>query len=160
MKKLLLILAIGFSFSLFGGEKLSEIVPTKEEKDIICSLEPYKMPEFATQVEFKNGKKLTFSCLKCMMIFYYKNTNWEEFGAKSVEDIKYLKATDYKTHKTIDVSKGYFVYGSTLMGPKGDDLIPFEYEADAKEFMKDKSGKRIMTFADFKLKLFDYLNMK
>jgi nitrous oxide reductase accessory protein NosL len=45
------------------------------------------------------------------------------------------------------------------MSPKGDDLIPFQYENDAKNFMKENGGRKILTWKDFKLNLFDLLNL-
>ena len=45
------------------------------------------------------------------------------------------------------------------MSPKGDDLVPFQYEKDAQNFIKENGGNKILTWKDFKLNLFDLLNL-
>jgi hypothetical protein len=50
------------------------LVADKNETDLICGIKPYKFPKFMSEIELINEKKLQFSSVKCMMIFYYKNT--------------------------------------------------------------------------------------
>ena len=38
--------------------------------------------------------------------------------------------------------------GSDIYGPMGRELIPFEKETDAREFMKDHKGKSMLRFTD------------
>ena len=44
----------------------------------------------------------------------------------------------------IDGFKAFYVVGSDIYGPMGRELIPFEKEADAREFMKDHKGNRVL----------------
>jgi nitrous oxide reductase accessory protein NosL len=48
----------------------------------------------------------------------------------------------------IDGREAWYVLGSDVYGPMGRELIPFEKEADAKEFMKDHAGKTLIRFND------------
>jgi copper chaperone NosL len=48
----------------------------------------------------------------------------------------------------IDGIKALYVIGSDIYGPMGRELIPFEKEADAVEFMKDHKGQSKLKFAD------------
>jgi nitrous oxide reductase accessory protein NosL len=52
--------------------------------------------------------------------------------------------------KLIDAKTAFFVIGSDVYGPMGKELIPFETEADASEFMQDHKGDRIIKFEHIK----------
>jgi nitrous oxide reductase accessory protein NosL len=54
--------------------------------------------------------------------------------------------TDYYSQKPIDGKKAYYVIGSDINGPMGNELIPFELENDAKTFMSDHNGKKVIPF--------------
>jgi hypothetical protein len=133
---------------------------TKKERDLMCGIQPYKNPRWMSEIEFSNGKKLHSVSVKCMMLFYYKNDKWDDLGIKDSKNaIKELRVQDYNSLKVIDAKKAYYVFGSHIMGPKGDDLVPFEYEKDAQNFMKENGGHKILTWKHFKLNLFDLLNL-
>lgn len=131
----------------------------KKEHDMTCGLKPYQYPKWITQIEFKNGKKVHFVSVKCMMLFYYKNSKWDDLGVKSKEDIKSLNVQDYNSLHVINAKDAYYVFGSRRISPKGDDLIPFESKEMAKAFMKKDGGTKILRFKDFKVGLFEYLNL-
>ncbi|MFA5353444.1 MAG: nitrous oxide reductase accessory protein NosL, partial [Thermodesulfovibrionales bacterium] len=48
----------------------------------------------------------------------------------------------------IPAQSAYFVTGSDVYGPMGKELIPFSREEEAKEFMKDHKGQKILRFND------------
>ncbi len=139
------------------------MVADKKERDLICGMLPYKNPRWMSEVELINDKKLHFASVKCMMLFYYKNDKWGDLGLKTPKErhdnIKELRVQDYGTLKVIDAKKAFYVYGGHVMSPKGDDLVPFQYEKDAENFMKEKGGNKILTWKHFKLNLFDLLNL-
>ena len=56
--------------------------------------------------------------------------------------------TDYYSLGLIDGFKAFYVSGSDIYGPMGKDLIRFEKEADASEFLKDHKGKAVLRFQD------------
>jgi nitrous oxide reductase accessory protein NosL len=59
-----------------------------------------------------------------------------------------LYVTDYYTLALIDGFRAYYVLGSDVCGPMGRELVPFEKEADAREFLKDHKGQSIKRFKD------------
>ena len=146
--------------ALMGVLTAEGIVADKSERDLMCGMQPYKNPQWVTEIELRNGKKLHFVSVKCMMLFYYKNDKWDDLGLLGTKDpIVALKIQDFKSLKVIDAKKAYYVYGSHIMSSKGDDLIPFEYKKDAENFLKENGGRKILTWDDFKLNLFDLLNL-
>ncbi len=159
---LTILMAIAFAVSL----QADGMVADKKERDLICGMQPYKNPRWMTEIELINDKQLHFTSVKCMMLFYYKNDKWHDLDLEAPKDrknrhenIKQLRIQDYNSLKIVDAKKAFYVYGGHIMSPKGDDLIPFEYEKDAENFMKEKGGHKILTWKDFKLNLFDLLNL-
>ncbi len=162
MRKILILLTVLFAFTLHADG----LVADKNERDLICGIQPYKDPKWMSEIELINGKKLHFVSVKCMMLFYYKNDKWHDLGLKAPKEkkdrdanIKALRVQDFNSLKVVDAKKAFYVFGSHVMSPKGDDLVPFKYEKDAQNFMKDKGGHKILTWKHFKLNLFDLLNL-
>ena len=54
--------------------------------------------------------------------------------------------TDYYTQKAIDGTKAFYVIRSNIYGPMGHELIPFNSKDDAKTFMRDHFGTKILEF--------------
>jgi nitrous oxide reductase accessory protein NosL len=48
-------------------------------------------------------------------------------------------------------NEGLVCGGSDVFGPMGNELVPFNKESDAREFMKDHTGKKILRFSDITL---------
>lgn len=106
----------------------------------------YKYPDFIAEIIFKDGSYAVFDGAKDMFKYYF---NLKKYNPKKrVLDIGSLYVTDYYTLAPVDGFKAYYVLGSDIYGPMGRELIPFEKEADAKEFLKDHKGKSIHGFKD------------
>jgi len=112
------------------------IAVPKNAKCPVCGMFVYKYPKWAAMIEAEQGKKLYFDGVKDMFKFIFKN-------AKSFKNIY---VSDYFTTKKIDAKKAYYVFGSNVFGPMGNELIPFSKIEDAQEFKKDHFGKKILTF--------------
>jgi nitrous oxide reductase accessory protein NosL len=59
-----------------------------------------------------------------------------------------MGVTDYYGTTRIDAAAAFYVIGSDVLGPMGHELVPHDSEAEAKEFMADHSGKRVLRFRD------------
>ncbi|WP_295021550.1 nitrous oxide reductase accessory protein NosL [Sulfurimonas sp.] len=112
---------------------------TKDEKCPICGMFVYKYPKWVAQIFYKD-KRISFDGVKDMMKYYFSHKN----GV-----IKIL-VTDYYSQKTLDVRKAYFVVGSDIYGPMGDELIPFDSRNSAKSFSVDHKGFKILGFSEIK----------
>ena len=66
--------------------------------------------------------------------------------SKKIEDIDSIIVTDYYGLTPIDGRQARYVAGSNVYGPMGHELIPFEKEGDANEFMVDHAGKSLLRF--------------
>ncbi|NPA59362.1 MAG: hypothetical protein GXO30_02685, partial [Epsilonproteobacteria bacterium] len=119
------------------GEIEGVIEVTKDEKCPICGMFVYKYPKWAAQI-FYGDSHLSFDGVKDMMKYYFEHK----------KGISKILVTDYYSQKAIDAQDAYFVIGSDVYGPMGDELIPFKKLSDAKVFMLDHKAKEILFFKD------------
>ena len=154
--KYLIIIAL-LCISLFGETntttwKIKDI--SKEykidfDKNTTClvrHIQLYKNPKWVAKIELKNGKVAYFCSPKSMFEFYFQPGKWYEFGVRKEEDFAKIIVTDFNTLKPINAKEAYFVYGSRVTSPAGDDLVAFSSKKEAQEFVKQYGGSRIFSF--------------
>jgi len=120
-------------------------VPRKA-KCPVCGMFVYKYPRWAAVLKIKiNGKEknLYFDGVKDLMKFYFSPEKWGEYKDITISKID---VTDYYQQKIINGKKAFYVIGSDVLGPMGNELIPFEKESDAEVFSRDHLGKKILSF--------------
>ena len=125
-----------------------KLTVSKEEKCPVCGMYLYKYPEWISKMVLE-GKEYFFDGVKDMMKFY--------FSHNAPKDATLL-AQEYYTHKTIDAKKAYFVLGSDLYGPMGDELIAFESKEKAQQFLLDHRGKKIVHFSELTQEVVEHLD--
>jgi len=121
-----------------------------------------KLPKFTTEMVLKNGKKIRFASVKSMLIFYYHPEKYPLFKVRSRQAIRQMFVKDYLSGEKIPLQKAWYVFGSRLMGPHGDDLIPLSSRTRAELFTKRYGGTKIMSFEEVGQKgygLVHYLDM-
>ena len=122
----------------------AEIAPT--DKCPVCGMFVAKFPDFVDQIVFKDGTHAFFDGVKDMMKYYFDLTKYNP--GKTKADIAAIFVTDYYTLKLCDGLNAWYVVGSDVYGPMGKELMPFKYEAAAKEFKVDHKGTGILSFQD------------
>jgi nitrous oxide reductase accessory protein NosL len=105
----------------------------KDAKCPVCGMFVYKYPRWAAQMD-----SLYFDGVKDMMKFYFD----------SDKDFKKILVSDYYSQKAIDATKAFYVIGSDVYGPMGDELIPFKNLSEAKTFNIDHRGYKILEFSE------------
>jgi copper chaperone NosL len=120
--------------------------PGAGDKCPVCGMFVAKYPDFVSVLTFNDGAHVFFDGVKDMMRYYF---NLQKYApSKKREDIVQIYVTDYYSVNPVDGFKAYYVSGSDIYGPMGKELIPFEKEADAREFLKDHKGKAVLRFQD------------
>jgi len=128
-----------------GGDR-KPVKPSPKDKCPVCGMFVAKYPDFIAEVLFKDGSYAVFDGAKDMFKYYL---NFKKYNpSKNVTDIDSIYVTDYYNLTLIDGLKAFYVVGSNVYGPMGKELIPFEKEAEAKEFMSDHSGKSLLKFKE------------
>ncbi len=147
----LLIVATAFPSFLSWGADTMPLQPNIKDKCPVCGMFVARYPDFVAQVLFKDGSRAYFDGSKDMFKFCL---NMKKYAPqKRAQDISAIYVTDYYRLEHIDGFKAWYVLGSDIYGPMGREMIPFEKQSDAGEFMKDHKGRSIMRFEDIRLEL-------
>ena len=126
-----------------AGEK-GPITLKAKDKCPVCGMFVAKYPDFAAQIIFKDGSYAAFDGTKDMIKYYLDLAKYNP--SKKTADIAAIYVTDYYDLKWIDGYKAFYVEGSDVYGPMGRELIPFEKEEGAEQFMTDHIGKSRIKF--------------
>ena len=129
----------------YAGER-KPIKPSPRDKCPVCGMFVAKYPNWVAEIIFKDGSYAVFDGTKDMFKYYFNVGKYNP--SKKQSDIDSIYITDYYTLTLIYGHKAYYVIGSDVYGPMGREFIPFKKEEDAKGFMKDHKGKKILMFKD------------
>ena len=149
-----------FSSTTFAAADNKDAMPpnkvSKEDKCPVCGMFVAKYPDWVGQIIFDDGQTVFFDGAKDLFKYYFSLKKYNP--DKSKKDINAIYVTEYYNVKYIDGFSAYYVIGSNVYGPMGRELIPLENEQDAKEFLKDHNGKKIIRFEDITPKLLKQLD--
>lgn len=110
---------------------------SKTDRCPICGMFVYKYPKWVVVVNLED-KTFHFDGAKDMMKFILKNEN--------IKNKASILIRDYYTQKVIDAKKAFFVPGSDVLGPMGNELIAFETYESARTFRLEHGGTEIYKF--------------
>ena len=117
-------------------------VPTKE-KCPVCGMFVAKYPKWVGLIII-NKKRYYFDGVKDMMKYYIFDGDFPYSRSK----ISTMQVTDFYTLEGIDAKDAFYVLGSDVYGPMGNELIPFKTKKAAKNFMDDHRGEKIVHFTE------------
>ena len=120
----------------------------KDSKCPVCGMFVTKYPKWVATIKVKD-KLHYFDGVKDMMKFYIFDVDFPY----NREKIEAIEVTDFYTLKAIHAKKAFYVLGSDIFGPMGNELIPFISQKSADNFMKEHNGKRVIKFKDISSKL-------
>ena len=139
-----------FLLSSFAGavEAVEEGAPKPAARDKcpVCGMFVAKYPDWTMLVRFKDGSHVFFEGTKDMFKYLFDMKRYDP--SRKVEDVQAVLVKDYYRLSFMDARKAWYIIGSDVYGPMGRELIPLEKESDAKEFMNDHKGKKILKYAD------------
>ncbi len=115
----------------------------------VCGMFVAKYPKWVAIISLENGEKYYFDGVKDMMKFYFDPKRFHH----DKKTIKKIAVTDYYTLKALDAKKAFFVQGSSIYGPMGEEFIPFAAKNEAETFLQEHHGKAIYRFDTIKEQL-------
>jgi len=116
-----------------------------------------QFPKWHCEAVLKNGKKVEFISVKSMMQVYFHQQYFQKHKLLD-DDIQSLYVKDFISGQKIDAKKAVYLFGSRMIGPHGDDLIPFSSEANAKLFIMKNGGTKILPYEKLTIGLMRYLD--
>ena len=139
------------------------VKPLRSKLDPVYLIDVEKHPKFEAEMKLKSGKTLRFCCVKALMNFFYHPEKYPGYGVgPKGEEIDRLYVRDYLDGTKLPADRAWYVFGSRLVGPHGDDLIPLSSKTRAELFVQRYGGTRIMSYDEVRQKgfgLIKYLDM-
>ena len=139
-----LLLSLTLSLTRADAGERKPVKPAPRDKCPVCGMFVAKYPDWVSEIIFKDGTHAVFDGPKDMFKYYFNLRKYNP--SKKIADVDSIYVMDYYGLTFIDGYKAVYVIGSDVHGPMGRELIPFEKEGDAKEFMKDHKGKSLLRF--------------
>ena len=144
-------------YLLYRASKSAEAAVTKESfgsidvpedaKCPVCGMFVHKYPKWSAKIAI-DGKEYFFDGVKDMMKFYIFDGDFPYDRSA----IKEILVQDFYTLRAIDARKAWYVVGSNVYGPMGNELIPFADRKSAEEFKNDHNGEKILSFDEIDAK--------
>lgn len=142
--------AILFFFIVRGSYAEPQHPVDKDEKCPVCGMFVAKYDQWLTQIVVDDQRPLVFDGVKDMMAYYF---NSEQYGGVGDLSAAEIWVRNYYTLDYIDGRKAHYVVGSDVLGPMGDELIPFATIREAENFKKDHNGAAILPFDEIEAEL-------
>jgi copper chaperone NosL len=130
--------------------------PTGKARCPVCRMFVTMFTHWNAKIEFKDSTTATFDGSKCMFKYLLDIKKYDP--SKNRDNISDVRVNDYYSKTPTDALQAYYVVWSDIYGPMGHEPIPFAKEADAKKFLKEHKGKRIVRFKDVDMKLITFLD--
>lgn len=141
---------------VFAEDRLEFPDPGLKDTCPVCGMFVAKYPEWIATVLYKDAHAHHFDGAKDLFKYLLDYGKWAP--GHNTEDIAGIGVTEYYSLGRIRARDAWYVIGSDVLGPMGHELVPLESEADAKEFMHDHAGKRIVRFDGVTLQLLERLD--
>ncbi len=130
--------------------------PTSKDKCPVCGMFVAEYPAFLAEIAFKDGFRAYFDGPKDMFRYYFEPEKYHP-GRKAA-DIAALYVTDYYSLEMIDARQAFYIPGSDVMGPMGNELVPVGREPQAKTFLEDHKGRSLLKFSEITLEIVNNLD--
>ncbi len=127
--------------------------PKPGAKDLcpVCGMLVSKYPNWVATIAYKDGHAHHFDGAKDMFKMWFDPAKY--VAGHKREHMAEIWVTDFYSLQRIDARKAWYVIGSDVLGPMGDELVPLASKEDAADFFKDHKGKRILDFGQVTLDL-------
>lgn len=138
---LTLCLLLGMSCASVMAAPVDPVDP--DQRCAVCGMMVVKYNPWITQIHASGEAAVMFDGVKDMMAYYFNPTAYGGGGDMSTAEV-WVK--DYYTLKYFDGREAFYVVGSDVMGPMGEELVPFSSRAAAENFLTDHKGREVLRF--------------
>jgi len=145
MKKVKVMLIVGlfgvtvFSGRIFMAEAGMPAEVNEQDHCAVCGMLVTKYPEWIARIQLSDGRVVVFDGPKDLFVYYFSP---EEYGDGEMKGSE-IWVKDYYTQEWLDGRKAFYVTGSDVYGPMGEEFVPLSTREAAENFRKDHHGKAI-----------------
>ncbi len=126
------------------GISTEKIEVPEKAKCPVCGMYAALYPDWTAEIITNEGVHYYFDGVKDMMKFYFEPDRYH-VPLEAGQMVR-INVSDYYNLKAMDAHRAWYVIGSNVFGPMGNELIPFRTEDEAETFSKDHSGDSIVRF--------------
>jgi copper chaperone NosL len=138
----------------FAGEPL--VSPDKNIRCAVCGMFVAPYADWNATIAFADSAPAVFDGAKDMFKYYLDRKRYDP--AWEQKKITKVLVKDYSSKKDTDAFEAWYVIWGDVYGPMGNEPIPFATEPDARRFLKEHHGKKVLHFTDVTLKLLSELD--
>lgn len=122
----------------------------------VCGMYPARFPQWQTQIIFSDGTMVPFDGAKDMFKYLLKMAEYNK--QRNRGEVAAVWVRDYAGGGWLDGEGAFYVVGSSVMGPMGQELVPFASAPAAMEF-QGKNGGTVSRFSEINLEVIHKLGM-
>ncbi len=138
------------------GESLQLPAPGPRDTCPVCGMFVSLYPDWVATVHYQDGHAHHFDGAKDLFKYLL---NLSKYAPGHTRDqIAAIGVTEYYGVTRIDARHAWYVIGSDTLGPMGHELVPLASEAEAREFLKDHHGRRVLRFDEVTPTLLEQLD--
>jgi nitrous oxide reductase accessory protein NosL len=143
-KELLAVLVAVAATAIIAGAAVAggEAVPGPKERCPVCGMSVAGYPNWIATAVFQDGSQVFFDGPKDLFNYFF---DLSAYGRRA-EEIADLFVTEYYTTERLPAREVFFVAGSDVLGPMGQELVPVKGREAAESFFLDHRGDRILSF--------------
>lgn len=140
-------LLLGWSLGLAAADA-PDAMPDPQARDTcpVCGMLVARYPAWIATVLYADGETDHFDGSKDLFKYLFDLPRYAP--GRAADDIVAIGVTEYYGLSRIDAYSAWYVVGSDVLGPMGHELVPLMSEDDAREFLEDHAGVRILRFDD------------
>lgn len=140
-------LLLAWSFALAASNS-PDSMPNPQARDTcpVCGMLVARYPAWIATVVYADGQTDHFDGAKDLFKYLFDLPRYAP--GRTTNDITAIGVTEYYGLSRIDAYSAWYVVGSDVLGPMGHELVPLASENDAREFLEDHAGTRILRFDD------------
>jgi nitrous oxide reductase accessory protein NosL len=156
LSALLLIMSLALVPAANAADQPAPQVITEAMSCGVCGMFPARFGKWQTQIIFTDGVMVPFDGCKDMFKYILDMAKYDP--KHTSDDIAAIWTRDFKSGAWLDGRKAVYVIGSRVMGPMGEELVPFRTDDDAGNF-KTVNGGMIKHYTDISMGEIEKLGM-
>lgn len=132
------------AIALWAGVAVAgaEAQPGPKERCPVCGMAVAGYRNWIATAVFRDGSQVFFDGPKDLFNYYLDLTTY----GRRAEEVQGLFVTEYYSSQRLPVCEVFFVTGSDVAGPMGQELVPVKGREAAESFRRDHHGEKVLTF--------------
>lgn len=120
--------------------------PGPQERCAVCGMYVAPHQGWIASMKLADGSRLYFDGPKDLFTCFFELGRYRA-GLTSM-DVVEIEVTDYYTTRPVSAYDVFFVGGSNVLGPMGQELVPVRGRQEAETFRRDHGGKLMILKGD------------